>query len=319
MSTVLGLAKFRGLLLGSVIGDAMGMPYQFLHPQVVRELFPHPKGSFQRAPEGHVNSQQEKGQYTDESQLLTLVAESIINHREARPEDVAAGMLRLFEEDGWITPGRSVLSACRHLQNGVSWQEAGVLRDGSKPLSFVPPVVLRYFGDFSRMSSLSRSMARIILVDSRVLSGCICYARLLSNLLVCEDASQLDKVVRLTASQMKPVDESFHDMLLWVLSLRGVDVWEGLQELGTGYSILETLFSSLFVFLKYPDDFRQAVSSIVYAGDNADTTGFLTGSFCGAFRGIDGIPESLIDGLKDCDFFLDLADRLHSVSSGCVS
>ena len=53
----------------------------------------------------------------------------------------------------------------------------------------------------------------------------------------------------------------------WTLDAREVN--EGLEELGTGYSILETLPAALFVFLKFPDDFTSAVCHVVHAGDNA--------------------------------------------------
>ena len=311
--------RFRGVLLGAAIGDAMGMPFQFLHPQLIHELVPLPPKNFLCAPRGHLNSRLEKGQYTDETQLMTLVTETILEKGDADAADIAQGLVRLYETRAWITPGRSLLAACRHLRQGTPWQEAGGFRDGSKPLAFVPPLVLRHHPDGERISHHCASLARMILVEPRVSAGCACFGLLLQNILMCRDSRELPESVQSAADLLHSSHPEFRDMLLWVLSLLDVEVSEGLQELGTGYSILESLFAALFVFLKFPDDFTAAVSHVVHAGDSSDTTGFVAGAFAGAFNGFDGIPENLFAGLKDAQFFLDLADRLHSLSSSVAS
>lgn len=313
------LDKYRGVIVGAAIGDAMGMPFQFLHPQVVRESFPAPPTTFSRAPEGHVNAALEKGQYTDETQLMTLTIEAVLEKKDLDMQSITAGMVRLLEEDAWITPGRSVLAACQHLRRGTNWQESGGYRDGSKPLAFVPPIVLHHFDDDEAIVHYSSSLARIILVEPRVLTGCACFGLLLKNILLCRRSEDLTPAVLLTADRIGAIDPAFKEMLLWVLSLLTVDIWEGLQELGTGYSILESLFAALFTFMKYPTSFNQAVSTIVYAGDSADTTGFITGALCGAFMGFEGIPENMVAGLRDAQFFIELAERFHSTSSPSLS
>ena len=311
--------KFRGVIVGAAIGDAMGMPFQFLHPQVVRESFPSLPTTYHRAPEGHVNAALEKGQYTDETQLMTLTIEALIEKKAVDLQEVSSSMVRLFEGNEWVTPGRSILAACRHLRKGVPWSEAGGYRDGSKPLAFVPPVVLFNFEDEELILRDSSTLARLILVEPRVLTGCSCFGLLLKNILLCTHPDELQPAVRKTADVIGGHDPAFGEILQWVLSLLDADVWEGLQELGTGYSVLESLFASLFVFLKYPADYQQAISTIAYAGDNSDTTGFITGAISGAFNGFGAIPENLVAGLKDSQFFTDLADRFYSLLSSPLS
>jgi len=311
MTTTPDLDKFRGLLLGAIVGDALGMPYQFLHPQVVRESFARPVATYQRAPAGHVNAGAAPGQYTDETQLMSIVIESMLESGDLDPPAIARAMLGMHTNDEWITPGRSIVAACRNLDKGRAWHSAGGLRDGSKPLAMVPPIVLRFFSNIDAILHHSASLARIILVEPRVLKGCSCFGLLLKNILLCRDAYDLEDAVRLTAAYMEDSAPSFHDMLQWVLTLQDTDIDEGLQELGTGYSILESLFASLFAFLKYPDDYGRAVSHVVYHGDSSDVTGFITGAFCGAFGGYSAIPEPLVTQLKDSQFFLDLAETFY--------
>lgn len=319
MNVVPSQDHVRGIFLGAAIGDAMGMPFQFLHPQVVREMYPKRPETYLTAPEGHINAALGRGHFTDETQLLILTAESLLERGDVAVDSVAAGMIQLYETDGWITPGRSVLAACRKLQRGRSWFEAGGYRDGSKPLAFVPPLVVRHFADNDAIAHHSSALARGILVEPKVLAGCVCFGLLLKNIILCRDSRELLDAVRVTADCMAGRHPAFRDMLLWVLSLLDTGIEEGLEELGTGYSVLETLFAALFAFLKCPDDFLMAVSSVIYAGDNADTTGFLAGAFSGAFNTFEGIPENLVAGLRDCEFLIDLADRFYAFSSSRAS
>lgn len=319
MNTTFTPDRFRGILVGAAIGDAMGMPFQYLHPQIIRDMHPRPPCGYLRAPEGQLNAGLDPGQFTDETQLMMLMTEVILQKGDIDAQEVALGLVRLYETHAWISPGRSILAACRRLRRGVPWQEAGGYRDGSKPLAFVPPVVLRHPFHNEAIVHHSASLARMILVEPRVLTGCICFGLLLKNILRCRDTQELPEAVQVTADYMEAHHPAFRDMLLWVLSLLDVELEEGLEELGTGYSVLETLFAALFVFLKFPDDFGAVVSNLVYAGDNSDTTGFLAGALAGAFNGYEGISENLVAGLKDAQFFLDLADRLYSLSSSLPS
>ena len=116
---------FKGIILCAAIGDAMGMPYQFIHPKVISASLPPPNGTYHKAPEGHVNFTYEKGQYTDETQLMTLVIQSIIEKSKVDGNDIALRMVQLFDDNRWITPGRSIIAACKHLKKGSHWHEAG--------------------------------------------------------------------------------------------------------------------------------------------------------------------------------------------------
>ena len=69
-----------------------------------------------------------------------------------------------------------------------------------------------------------------------------------------------------------------------------------------------TLPSSVFIILKYVDDFAAAVkANAMVGGDNA-SRGVAIGMVLGAYHGVNGIPKSLRDGLnawKKCDALLD--------------
>jgi ADP-ribosyl-[dinitrogen reductase] hydrolase len=66
---------------------------------------------------------------------------------------------------------------------------------------------------------------------------------------------------------------------------------------------------------RYPNDFEKAVLSAVNGGGNNMARAALTGALSGAMVGLKGIPEKFIQGLKDYDRLLNLAERLGSVAA----
>lgn len=304
-----------GMLLGAAVGDALGMPFQFLPPQVIREFQPDPPQGYRRAPEGHANHALSPGQFTDETQLMTLVTEVLLQRGAADPGAVAAAILRLHQAGEWVTPGRSLLTAGRRLERGHGWHDSGIWRDSGKPLAMIPPLVVRFGDAPDPLLHHGTTLARILLIEPNVLRGCSCFALLLRQVLRTRDERDLPQAVMGAATYIRPWSAPFAEILEWLPGLCGIDTREGLEELGTGTSVLECLPAALFAFLKHPRDFGAAVGEVVWAGDASDTTGFLTGALFGAFNGLEAIPQTLVDGLAESRLLLDLAGRLADAQS----
>jgi ADP-ribosylglycohydrolase len=54
---------------------------------------------------------------------------------------------------------------------------------------------------------------------------------------------------------------------------------------------------TLFCWLRYPTDFRQAVEEVILLGGDTDTTGAIVGGLMGATLGVQAIPVEWLDGL----------------------
>jgi ADP-ribosylglycohydrolase len=56
---------------------------------------------------------------------------------------------------------------------------------------------------------------------------------------------------------------------------------------------------SLYCFLKYPDNYLDAVCTAISAGGDTDTTAAMTGAISGARLGLDAIPSDLVAFVND--------------------
>lgn len=74
--------------------------------------------------------------------------------------------------------------------------------------------------------------------------------------------------------------------------------------------VVPTVLLALHNFLRYPDDFGDAVATSVLTGGDTDTTGAITGALSGARNGIGGIPKHLAEGVLNSEHIHNLGKRL---------
>jgi ADP-ribosylglycohydrolase len=74
---------------------------------------------------------------------------------------------------------------------------------------------------------------------------------------------------------------------------------EGLRKLGQGWYADETFALAYFCILRYPNDYKKAVKTAVNITGDSDSVGGVVGGILGARLGIEAIPVSWIEALKE--------------------
>jgi|SRR6185437_2483582 ADP-ribosyl-[dinitrogen reductase] hydrolase len=88
--------RVTGCLVGLAVGDALGAPLEFLSRQEVRKRFP------QGLREMIASSLWNKGEYTDDTQMALLIAESLLENKDF----VAVDAVKRFQD--WARAARDV-------------------------------------------------------------------------------------------------------------------------------------------------------------------------------------------------------------------
>src|SRR2546430_17291089 len=86
-------SRFVGTILGFAVGDALGMPAQFLTPSQVRRYYGKPISGFTRAHPGQASDFLAEGSYTDDTQMMLATAECLIECRKLDPARQADALL----------------------------------------------------------------------------------------------------------------------------------------------------------------------------------------------------------------------------------
>src|SRR5258706_510525 len=111
--------RFTGSILGFAIGDALGMPAQFLTPGQIQRYYGKPISDFVRAHAGHASEFLSAGSYTDDTQMLLATAECLLECRKVDPARQADALLSWYLNTvPHRTPMRANLRACKHLSTG---------------------------------------------------------------------------------------------------------------------------------------------------------------------------------------------------------
>ena len=314
--------RFVGSLLGTHVGDSLGMPVEGFSMDRIR-------GSF-----GLVNDLLDSrlgiGTYTDDTQMMIGVAESLIEHPEFNGHHMAWRFIRNFD----ITRGYGpvTVQTLLFIRKGTPWNRAGemVFPEGSYGNGSsmrVAPVGLLFSGDTERLMEMARSSS----IVTHTHPVATCGARL-----------QAFSVARaLSLDRNRPVDENRETFLRSL-----VDISEGLVDpfperiaiireflenepdddeivdrLGNNVVSVNSVPTAIYCALRNLDDFRRGVLMAVNLGGDTDTIGAMTGAILGAYAGAGSIPPEwlgkLENGTKGRDYITGLAERLLDVK-GCV-
>ncbi|TSC82785.1 MAG: ADP-ribosylglycohydrolase [Parcubacteria group bacterium Gr01-1014_20] len=336
------LSRFQGCLLGGAIGDALGMPVETMTHEEIMVLnngqgvidFMDPvQRKFKDA------AKLPAGATTDDTQLTIIVAESLIH--SGGTLDINDCAQRHVEEwrKNHMTWGGSTRSAIAEiaegkrdpktppavtektgLGNGVAMKIAPLgllasnphrLDDGNLAL-FRECCELGYIthGD-PRASIAAFAVAdtiRFILQKgiNQSLYGGIwgCLENTIVRTTLAED------FVGRPRWDKNEVSERLR------LILSGIDDPDKLREnVGCGFTSLETAPFTLGTFMRHPTDFRAGILEAVNAGGDADTNAAIVGNLIGANLGIEGIPPTWIKQFPARDEILGVANRLFEIST----
>lgn len=318
--------SYRGALLGTAIGDALGRPVEGMSPVQIRQRFGRltdfvPWRDWKAGPRGTV---------TDDTQMTMCVAECLLEcDGRLNPVDLAERLI------AWLPVGRGKGRACveavKALTAGVPWHEAGVGSAGNGAAMRAAPVGLAHIRNLDIMRRDAALSAAVTHADPMAVSSAVAHSWLVARL-AATPAGTLDPVALVADLcnaisdlsdpgaperdwQQRP-DKTSAPVRL-VDRLAEVPRWLGVSpEAASGWFycgafVLESLPMALWHFLSAPENPEDAVIGAVMAGYDADTVASMTGAYSGAYLGDHSFPSRWSgDDLEFADELRDLADRL---------
>jgi ADP-ribosyl-[dinitrogen reductase] hydrolase len=285
-----------GCLLGTAVGDALGLPYEAISRQRQRKLFPE------------IHSHRfvfGRGMISDDTEHSCITAQALI---------VSAGDPDAFSRSlawrlrGWLLSfppaiGWATLRALVKLWAGFPPARSGVFSAGNGPAMRSAILGVCYGDDLPRLRKLVATSARITHTDTKAEWAALAVAvaahmsssakaapqEFLSAFrnALDEDAARAGEFLELIdrAAQSAARNESTE---LFAESL-------GLQRGVSGYSY-HTVPVVLQAWLRRPDDFSVVLDAIRCGGDT-DTVAAILGGIIGARVGKEGLPEQWLTGI----------------------
>jgi poly(ADP-ribose) glycohydrolase ARH3 len=307
MSAIVPPERFLGCLLGQAVGDALGAPYEGLTHQ-------HIYFTFGPARDLVDNPRVELLRYTDDTQMMIAVAETLVERGEIDEASLCRSFAANFDPDRGYGPGaRRILEA---LIAGEDWRglagsifPGGSLGNGAAMR--VAPVGLLFSADRDRVVEQAERSALPTHLHPLGIEG----ARLMA-LAVALAARQpvFDRSEFYGALRQYCRDEEYQWQLDVASRLRRHQSVGAV--LGNGVEAHRSVVTAIACFAGSPESYEGAVARAIGLGNDTDTLAAMAGALSGAHLGIAGIPPHLLARLEDQDkgrsYLHDLAGRLHA-------
>jgi ADP-ribosyl-[dinitrogen reductase] hydrolase len=289
--------QIAGVILGTAVGDALGLPCEGLSPRRARRMFGPP-------PLRH-RFLFGRGMVSDDTEHTVFVARSLLKEPD-NPERFVralAGELRWWLLGIPAGAGLATLRSTLKLWVGFAPTHSGVWSAGNGPAMRSALLGVCLGDNLERLRAFVRASTRLTHADPRAERGALLVALAAHHgAIVNMDASTF------LASAREALPDA-DDELIGLLSrledhlARDATPAEFIASLGlrfgvTGY-VYHTVPAALYCWLRFPRDFRRAVEEVILLGGDADTTGAITGAIAGAAVGTAGIPADWLDGIRD--------------------
>jgi ADP-ribosylglycohydrolase len=295
------LKKFKGCLLGAAMGDALGMPNESTAPNVNKMKY-----GYRRPYKGHPNEGLNPGQYTDDTQLMILVA-TLIADGKYNEERYSSALRELCTLGNLRFPDGTISAVCEN-SGKKNIPRKGVKSTTSGCLPIAIPFGLT-FPDMNEGSERAVRACNVTHTHPAAHAAVSTLATLIYHT-VHETPDPIERALEKAQDEDEVLGGKIRNAL--VLEKDGMDIETALLKIGNDVSVFQTLPISIFLIRRYsnPSDLLTVAAN---TGGNTDTIGFICGAYLGAAKGIDALPADLLAGLEDRQRIELLGQRLHAL------
>jgi ADP-ribosylglycohydrolase len=288
--------RFAGVLLGTAVGDALGLPAENLSPETIRKRW---------AGQWRMRLLFGRGMISDDTEHTLMVAQALLAH----PEDAISFQKALAWKFRWwfaCLPGGIGLAtakACLKLWLGFPVNRCAVVSAGGGP-AMRSAIIGAYFAD------REEPRRKFVLASSRLThrgwqaeTAALAVAESVALAVQTKDRPNRSTVI--AALRRLSQEGEWQRKLTQIETALQTDdsVSDFARSLGlekgvTGFS-LHVVPAALYTWLRYPGDFRTALTSALECGGDTDTVGASLGALAGASDGKQRIPSDWLDRVCD--------------------
>ncbi len=297
--------RIKGGLFGLVVGDALGVPVEFVARHRLKEK---PVTDML----GHGTHNQPAGTWSDDSSMALITLESLLDGYSL--EKMMLGFNRWLSM-AYMTPhdvvfdvGNTTRHAIYDYRPGKAPLECGLndpYSNGNGSLMRILPLSI-YLAEQTPNNIILRSGEVSSLTHAHIRSRLCCgyYSLLISQLLNGQSWNEAIQFANQTISKWIPPEEEGHFkrvLTTEILHAKEKDIKS------TGY-VIDTLEAALWC-CHTTDSWSQAVLKAVNLGGDTDTIGAVTGGLAGIIYGYDNIPQRWIYKLARLEMISSLIEK----------
>jgi ADP-ribosyl-[dinitrogen reductase] hydrolase len=284
-----------GCLLGTAVGDAIGLPCEGLSKRRQIRLYP-------QLDQHHLLFG--KGMVSDDTEYTMMVAQALIFSQG----DVYKFTQNLaWRSRIWLLGlpagiGQATLQAILKLWLGFKPENSGVFSAGNGPAMRSAILGVCYGNDIQKLRQLVRASTRLTHTDPKAEFGALAVAI----------------AAYLSSQPLNITPYQYYHILQYHLTAKAIEFLQLIEqacnsveagqttelfaaqlglERGVSRYIYHTVLVVIHAWLRHPQDYAQAILEVVRCGGDTDTTAAILGGIIGASVGKNGIPTPWLNGL----------------------
>jgi len=291
--------KIEGILLGTAVGDALGLPMEGMKPASIN-LLGWTKSWKHRFVFGH-------GMWSDDTEHSIMLAQSLL--ASGGDEDT---FLKCFawELRWWLFGlpagvGMATAKAMIKLWLGISPRHSGVFSAGNGTAMRTAIIAAYSPHNKNQRSRFVKAHTRMTHSDPKAVIASLSVTELTHHLLQANTPPTKETVLNLLdIPESDPEWKSIisHMKTSWE---QGLPLTELLSSIGgdpkkgiSGYAY-HTVPAVIHLGVFHQWDFEKTITGIITAGGDTDTTAAIAGALCGAYGGRSSIPDHWIHKIKE--------------------
>lgn len=268
--------KFDGCFFGSIVGDALGMPYEFKHPSLITYIP-------DMIPGGPFNLP--KGCWTDDTSMMLCLADSLIAKKGFDPQDQLLKYLRWYQDGynsaigGCFDIGNQTRDSLERFDKDINLVVAKptTFKSGNGALMRINPIPLVYI-NLTDLLKYSKDST----ITTHNNETCITYSNLYCNAI----RDQL-----LTNQKLTINSDGYGDC--------------------SGY-VKDSYYLAIDAF-NNTNSFADCMEYVIKVGGDTDTNACIAGMLAGAYYGLSDIPSHWVSSLIAVKDLQNTCDSLYNL------
>lgn len=295
-------ASFRGALLGVVVGDCLGAPFEG-HPG------PVPPRLLSR-----LEAETSPLRYTDDTAMTLALAESLLDRGELDLDHLAGRFAATYRRDPYRGYGEGTAELLARVAAGDEWRPAaagqfeGRGSFGNGSAMRVTPIALHAPGAPERAAELGRASATVTHTHPEAIDAAGVLAAAVSLALRDHQATDTD--------ELTPRLKYFAETPQMAEALRTIEALpsgSGPEDVagntGTGIRAVEAVPAAIAAAALNPHSFVETIRFCIAMGGDTDTIAAMAGAIAGARLGEDAIPRRWLRRAEGTGRMREIADR----------
>lgn len=303
------LDRITGCLWGLALGDAMGMPTEFLTPEEIIACFGGKVQGLREPTTSHPRANWPAGAVTDDTGQSVALARALIRHGVLTPELVAETLMEWAREADALAKGflgPSTAGALKALQMGVPPTETGRGGKTNGGAMRVAPVAVVFGNDWQLLMEQTAAACMPTHGTTVAISGAAAVsAAIAAALLPGADVDSVLEAARRGAVAGRnyghrcwtPLLERRLDLALEIISRyaeRERQVGALYELIGVDMTVTESVVTALALVAVTGGEPMLAITEAANMGGDTDTIAAIAGAVCGALRGTGSFDRAMV-------------------------